>query len=197
MESLLALDQSLFLALNGAVRWPWFEAVMRVLSAGDLGRILFVVLAAVLVVRDRRRGLVLLLGAALTITLADQLSSHVIKPWVERPRPANVLDPATVVLLVNRTRSFSFPSSHATNSFAGALYFSSFLPRLTGPLFVLAALISFSRIAVGVHYPLDVAAGAVIGLAAAALVLSVLARLGIGRWRGVKGEPAGAGAARA
>jgi undecaprenyl-diphosphatase len=186
MDTLLALDQSLFLAWNGAVRWPWFEAAMRILSAGDLGRILFAVLAAVLVVRDWRRGLLLLLGAAITITLSDQLSSHVIKPLTERPRPCNVLDPAEVVLLVNRTRSFSFPSSHATNSFAGALYFSAFMPSLTVPLFVLAALISFSRIAVGVHYPLDVAAGAAIGLAVAALVLAAMRRFGLAGRRGAK-----------
>lgn len=174
MESLLALDRSLFLALNGAVRWPWFEAAMRLLSAPELGRLLFAVLTLVLILRDRRRGLLLLLGAALTITLSDQLSSHLIKPWIERTRPSNALAPADVVLLVERTRSFSFPSSHATNSFAGALYFSTFLPRLTWPLYVLAVLISFSRIAVGVHYPLDVVAGGLIGLGSAALVLAAL-----------------------
>jgi len=176
MDSLLALDRSLFLALNGAVRWPWFEAAMRLLSAPELGRLLFAVLAVVLVIRDRRRGLVLLLGAALTIALSDQLSSHVIKPWIERTRPSNALVPAEVVLLVERTRSFSFPSSHATNAFAGALYFSTFLRRLTWPLYVLAVLISFSRIAVGVHYPLDVVGGALIGLGSAAAVLALVCR---------------------
>ncbi len=154
---------------------------MRFLSAGDLGRAVFLLLAVVLIARDRKRGLVAVLGAALTITLSDQLSSHVIKPWIGRARPCHALPLDEVVLLVDQTGSFSFPSSHATNGFAGALYFSYWLRRLTWPLFVLAALIGFSRIAVGVHYPLDVAAGTVLGLACAASVLAVMRRLGWGR----------------
>ncbi len=180
MEWLLDLDTALFLALNGAVVAPWYEAVMRFLSDGNLGRFLFLFLAAALVVRDRKRGLWLLLGAALTITFSDQLSSHLIKPWIERIRPCNALAPSDVVLLVDRTRSFSFPSSHAANGFAGALYFAKFVPQLRVPLFLLAALIAFSRIAVGVHYPLDALAGAALGLGCAQTVLTLMKRSGIG-----------------
>jgi len=81
----------------------------------------------------------------------------------ERP-PAVVLDPEP---LLEVPTSSSFPSGHAASSFAGALVLARFAPRLVVPLFVLAALIAFSRVYIGVHYPLDVLAGAAVGLAIA------------------------------
>ena len=71
----------------------------------------------------------------------------------------------------------SFPSGHAATSFACALVLARFAPRLTIPLFVLAALIAFSRVYVGVHYPFDALAGALLGLAIATALPRLLAAL--------------------
>jgi undecaprenyl-diphosphatase len=134
----------------------------------------------------RRRGLVILLGAALTITLSDQLAAHVIKPWVGRERPCSAL--TDVDLLIRCSGSPSFPSAHAANTFAGALYFSRFAPGLTIPLAVIAFIISYSRVYVGVHYPLDLIGGALLGMACATLVLAVMSRAKVGP-RGRKPPP--------
>ena len=73
--------------------------------------------------------------------------------------------------------TYSFPSGHATVSFACATTLALAVPRLTWPLFTLATLISFSRVYVGVHYPLDVLAGAALGVAIAIALRTLAAAL--------------------
>ncbi len=173
---LLAMDRALFTFINGAVHPAWLDRTMVVLTDVGIARPILVVVALALVVLGRRRGLVILLGAVATITLSDQLSAHVIKPWVGRERPCSALE--HVMLLVKCTGTGSFPSSHAANTFAGALYFSRFAPQLALPLFALAFLVSISRVYVGVHYPLDLLAGALLGMACASAVLAFMTREG-------------------
>ena len=93
-----------------------------------------------------------------------------------RPRPAAALEPDPEPL-VDLPATYSFPSGHATVSFACATVLALAVPRLRVPLFVLAALISFSRVYVGVHYPLDVLAGAVLGVAIAIALRTLAAAL--------------------
>ena len=78
-------------------------------------------------------------------------------------------------------RTDSFPSSHATTAFAGAVVLSFLLPRFW-PLFIAAAtLVAFSRLYVGVHYPTDVIAGAAIGAGFAAAVITLVTKTRFGR----------------
>ena len=131
-------------------------------------------------------GLVVL--TALTTLAADSLSFGV-KDLTHRTRPFQAHPEIHPLYVVH---SSSFPAGHAATAFAGAVLLSFVAPRLA-PLFcVLAALIGFSRVYVGVHYPTDVLAGAVLGAAvgaAAALAYRAsgqwLAGLG-GRWRNVR-----------
>jgi undecaprenyl-diphosphatase len=184
IAGLLALDRALFQWVNGGVHPAWLDQVMRIASDGRSGKIEFaIVTLGLLVARGRKQGLVILLGAALTLAASDQLASHVLKPIIRRDRPANTIPRIPVHLLTNRTRTFSFPSSHAANTVAGATYFSRFAPGLTLPLFALAALMSVSRVYVGAHYPLDVLGGALLGCVCGAAVLRLMA------WRGLAPEP--------
>jgi membrane-associated phospholipid phosphatase len=91
-----------------------------------------------------------------------------LKELIARPRPdeTNRLVDAS---------GFSFPSGHAATSMACALVLAVLVPCLAAPLVVLAAAIGFSRLYVGVHYPLDVLGGALLGLAVATALL-LLAR---------------------
>jgi undecaprenyl-diphosphatase len=109
-------------------------------------------------------------GAA--ILLAESCSA-LLKLWFERDRPP-VADPLPEPL-VDTPATYSFPSGHATVSFACATTLALAVPRLAVPLYALAVLISFSRVYVGVHFPLDVVAGAVLGVAIA-IALRTLAR---------------------
>jgi len=109
------------------------------------------------------------------VALADW-SATAIKALADRPRPPlRYPEPKTLVPL---PRDASFPSGHAATSFAAATMLTFAFPRLAAPLFVLAAAVAFSRVYVGVHYPLDVIGGAALGaLVATALRLLVTTRL--------------------
>ena len=118
---------------------------------------------------------------AVTILIAEMVSG-LVKLWVDRDRPplANP-DPHP---LVGLPATGSFPSGHATVAFACATALALAVPRLALPLFGLAASIAWSRVYVGVHYPLDVLAGAVLGVVlafAVARAARVLRRLAVAR----------------
>jgi undecaprenyl-diphosphatase len=117
-----------------------------------------------------RRPYPFLLVAATSITTS--LLNALFKYAVQRDRPPTIiLDPKP---LMEVPTTSSFPSGHTSTSFACAYVISRLAPRLTIPVFVLAALIGFSRIYVGVHYPLDVVAGAIFGLIVARALLMLL-----------------------
>ena len=78
-------------------------------------------------------------------------------------------------VLVTTPSTAAFPSGHAATSFAAAVVLALALPALAPAFLVLAAAVSFSRLYVGVHFPLDVIAGAVLGVAVATALL-LLAR---------------------
>jgi len=108
-------------------------------------------------------------GAA--ILVAESVSGA-LKIWADRDRPP-LANPEPEPL-VDLPATDSFPSGHATVSFACATVLALAVPRLRAPLYALAALIAFSRVYVGVHYPFDVLAGAVLGVGIA-IALRMLA----------------------
>jgi undecaprenyl-diphosphatase len=120
-----------------------------------------------------RRPYPFLLVAATSITTS--LLNALFKYAVQRDRPPTIiLDPKP---LMEVPTTSSFPSGHTSTSFACAYVISRLAPRLTIPVFVLAALIGLSRVYVGVHYPLDVVAGAIFGLIVARALLMLLTAL--------------------
>ncbi len=114
----------------------------------------------------------LFLGALLLFGLTDYTSASIIKPWVGRLRPCqeNGLLLRQLVVCGN---GFSFPSTHATNHFALAFFFFSFVKR-TPVWFIWAGFIAFSQMYVGVHYFTDVLAGALLGTFFSWLVVRAL-----------------------
>jgi undecaprenyl-diphosphatase len=117
----------------------------------------------------RRPAVVLTVLAAVA---AGDLVSYGLKELVGRPRPFEryALPPP----LGHIPHDSSFPSGHAAMAFAAASVLSYFSPRLAPAFFLLALAIGFSRVYVGVHYPLDVLGGAVLGCVVGALVITLL-----------------------
>jgi undecaprenyl-diphosphatase len=172
LDFLNSLDIALFHFFNGSLCNPVFDFLMPLITDLNKQRIVLVFVAVILLwmlIRGRRQVKIAALLLIITIVVSDQLSSSVIKYWLERPRPCHALH--NVHLLVSCGSGFSFPSSHAVNNFAAALILAFFFPRAKWWFFGFAAIVAFSRIYVGVHYPSDVIGGAVIGLFCAGSVL--------------------------
>jgi undecaprenyl-diphosphatase len=138
----------------------------------------WIALALALAVQRKRPDLFPLVAA--TVFVSDELTlglKHLIgrkRPYVENPEP----EP-----LMTTSLDLSFPSGHAATSFAGATLLAVLVPRFALPIYALAAAISWSRVYVGVHFPLDVLGGALLGaaLALAASRLTIIAESGSGR----------------
>ncbi len=163
MES---LDQSLFIFINSQISNDLFDAVFPVLT--DLhknkffSQLILPLFLLLWIYKKRWQVVPVLLGVALCIGFVDNFTYRVLKPTFQRQRP-----PATepiIQLRTDRFAGYSFPSNHAANNFAGATFLSYCYPALTPVFFAVSSLVAFSRVYVGVHYPGDVLAGAVIGL---------------------------------
>jgi undecaprenyl-diphosphatase len=106
---------------------------------------------------------------AASVLVADGLAG-IVKAAVGEKRPN---DPGPLITIPH---SHSFPSGHTATSFAGATALSLLYPRGAPAFYVLAAAIAYSRLYVGVHFPLDVLGGVVIGVATALLLLAAARR---------------------
>ncbi|MCA6074956.1 phosphatase PAP2 family protein [Fulvivirga sedimenti] len=186
MEQLAELDKDLFFILNG-LHTAWLDPVMYYISQTLTWLPVYLLFMWLLIKNFGWRTVLWLTGLALAITLADQVTSGLMKPFFERFRPSR--DPSFeegLVHIVNGYRGgkFGFASSHAANAFAVATYLYLLLRnsvRYSGYLFVMAALIAYSRIYLGVHYPADVIAGGAIGIVAGSLCYR-LAMLANNKW---------------
>jgi undecaprenyl-diphosphatase len=162
LDALLGWDERIFRLLNG----NWLNPILdRLLPfATDAGNFIlpFVVAAIVIVLVGRVRGLRFLVLAVVSVVAADAIGTHIFKYSFLRARPCIAL--ADVRLLVGCTKLPSFPSNHAVNASVLATLISLYMPRLCLPATALAILVGYSRIYVGVHYPLDVLAGSVLGI---------------------------------
>ncbi len=147
-------------------RLPVFDLPMWILSAIGRGGLVWLVLAVVLAVWKRRPRI--LMSMALAVVLATALTDHLIKPLVARERP--FLRTPAVLVIGSRPDDASFPSGHAANAFAGAAVLSA-IGAAFWWAWALAVAIAYSRVYVGVHYPLDVCGGALIGVLCGLFVL--------------------------
>jgi undecaprenyl-diphosphatase len=171
MEYLLELDRDVFLALN-SFHAPWLDPIMLYISNKVVWIPFYIVLAYFIFKQEGKKGVLVLVCIALTILLADQITSSIMKPYFERFRPSH--DPALegMVHIVNGDRGgrFGFASSHAANTFGVALFiFLLFRIRTqkVAWIFLWAGIVSYSRIYLGLHYPGDIIVGGLVGLVCA------------------------------
>jgi undecaprenyl-diphosphatase len=169
LENLIQLDTALFYFLNVKLQNGFFNFLMPILTNLSYWRIPLGLMVVLLLIFGKKKGRITVILLVLGITLSDQTCNSLIKPLVGRIRPCNVLE--NIHLLINCTKSYSFPSSHAMNMFTGVTLLSYSYRKMKVILFIIAILVSYSRICVGVHYPFDVLAGAVLGIFCAFIIL--------------------------
>jgi undecaprenyl-diphosphatase len=163
IEILLRWDKDFFYLINGRTQNALFDLIMPVLSDFHLWRWPILALVMAVIIFGKRRARITILAALIAVALSDQLSAGVLKPLIGRPRPSHALE--GVRLLAGRGGQYGFPSSHAANIFSAWFVPALRHPRLRYPLAVIPLAVAYSRVYIGVHYPLDVIGGAVLGLA--------------------------------
>ena len=162
MNPMDALDAEIFLAINHLPHNRGFNGFFRfftLIFTGGLGWYLIMVLA---ILFDPRKGTRVMRHTVLPLSAATSLVEFPFKAFFHRIRPFITLIQAIVI--GKKPGSWSFPSGHSASSFAGAWLLSREFPGLSLVFFALAALVGFSRIYLGDHYPGDVLSGALSGM---------------------------------
>ena len=164
------IDQALFYQINGVWHSPILDNILPWTRHSNNWIPLYIGLLVWMGYQIGWKTWKWLLFALLNVGLTDQISSSVFKPFFHRLRPCN--DPALVgktrLLLDHCSGGFSFTSSHAANHFGLAMFifitWGATNQRFTKYFFVWAGLIAYAQMYVGVHYPLDIIGGSIIGL---------------------------------
>lgn len=195
IDKLIHIDTEILLAING---WhaPWADTLMWIISAKATWIPLYVLLIGLLIWRYRQPiptavkwlqrvpvCVVMIVVIALAVGAADFIASGILKEWVARPRPTRVPELEGLLHLVNGYKSgrYGFVSSHAANTMACALLFSLIWRNkiATCGLMLWVAANCYSRMYLGVHYPLDILGGLTVGALVAVGAFALLRSLGV------------------
>ena len=180
IERIIELDQELFLYLN-SLRNYYVDIAMYYITDRFFWVWFYALIIALIIWKFKKQALYVLPVLILGIVLADKFSSDFMKFYFERLRPCHDPGLRDFVLLGKECGGlYSFTSSHAANSFAFGTGFWLFLKpyfRYSWLIFIWAALVSYSRVYVGVHYPGDIIVGAMCGAIIAWLIYTIFRKI--------------------
>lgn len=168
IQSLQDFDAQLLMWFN-AQHYDWLDAFWFMVSTRFVWVVLYIALAWLLMRRyGWKAGLGYVLAIAAAVALADQTCATVIRPIIRRLRPSHPDNPLSATLLfVNGYRGghYGFPSCHAANTVAVATLITLLVRNrvLTTTIWAWCVANCYSRLYLGVHYPGDILAGAIVG----------------------------------
>ncbi|MEE8436816.1 MAG: phosphatase PAP2 family protein [Candidatus Neomarinimicrobiota bacterium] len=168
---LVNIDKNLFLFFNSTLIHPVLDWIMPIVTNQFLWAGPLIIGSAWLILRGGRRGRITLVILIITLALSDYSVVEILKPVFARLRPYWALDEFR--LLVKKGGQYGLPSAHASSSFAIAVILTYFYKRWKYTFYFLAALVAYSRVYVGVHFPGDIVLGALYGYGLAWAVLSI------------------------
>ena len=172
LNKIIELDKAVMIFFNKSITNSLFDFIMPIITSKDFLTVIGMLLIFYLTVFCGKKGRITILVLVFAVGSSDAICAQIIKPWVGRIRPSHEFNDF-INLLVSKGGKWSFPSNHAANSFAFATVLSYFFEQKKVVLYTLASIIAFSRVYVGVHYPLDIICGAIVGYILSWFVLSI------------------------
>ena len=172
LNKIIELDKAVMIFFNKSITNSLFDFIMPIITSKDFLTVIGILLIFYLAVFCGKKGRIAILVLIFAAGASDAICAQIIKPWVGRIRPSHEFN-EFINLLVSKGGKWSFPSNHAANSFAFATVLSYFFEQKKVVLYTLASIIAFSRVYVGVHYPLDIICGAIVGYILSWFVLSI------------------------
>lgn len=169
MDDLLRFDHYIFYLINEKWHNAFFDWLMPIVRTAQVWAPLYLFLLVFVIANFGKKSIWWIVFVSLLAMLSDFVSSDIIKENIIRLRPCRnpYLIPEARFLLSYCPKSSSFTSSHAVNHFALATFFyftlKPYIHRWAKLFFVWAGIIIYAQVYVGVHYPFDVSAGALIG----------------------------------
>jgi len=162
LHYLIQFDKTLFYFINHTLANPVFDRFMPFITNQSNWIIPILILWLGMLVLGKKKARIAAILLLLTVATTDPVCYRILKPSFKRIRPSRSLE--DVRLLVKRGGKYGFPSNHAANITGAMAILIYFFRRYKTCFAILAGLISFSRIYVGVHYPADALFGIFIGI---------------------------------
>ena len=163
MEFLYSFDLAIFYLFNHTISTGFLDKFFSIITDVNKWYIAYLILIGIAFFKGGLRGKIAVITLIILIVVTDQTGYRLLKELFERVRPCNAL--SDVITPVGCAGGFSFPSNHALNNFAAAVFLLRLFRQYKWIFLITATLISISRIYLGVHYPSDVLGGAIIGTA--------------------------------
>lgn len=170
LQQIDKIDKELIVWLNG-FHSPFWDNFMIAVTGKVIWIPLYIILALFIIYKHKKNAWIPLIAIGIMVVLTDQIASGIMKPLTERLRPCHNAEVCELLYFpAGCGGTYGFFSSHASNVFGLAAFFAFMYGkkhRYINLLWIWAAVVSYSRIYLAVHYPGDIVTGAICGIAVA------------------------------